>query len=277
MNLDNGFFSLSVSERGANVLSLRAGGQPVWRDTIGEEYASFVLLPYSNRIRDGRFSFEGREVVLFSPDECAIHGCARDNLWQLECEDNILTARLHRPADRRWPWSFAAELRHELRGHTCLISLSLTNKSNERMPAGMGIHPYFMIQKAQVSFAAAEVYDTDERLLPIAAARPVRPHEDYRQPRFISSYLDTGYRWEGTARLQWAEHALTMTADPIFSHLIVYTAPDGTLALEPVTHATNAFNLATRREEDVGFRVLEAGETMSGTISLTLTGDWGDE
>ena len=80
--------------------------------------------------------------------------------------------------------------------------------------------------------------------------------------------------WEGTARLAWPTRALTLTADNVFSHLVLFTAPDGSLALEPVSHATDAFNLAGRGVHGTDLRVLAPGQALAGAVRLTLDGEW---
>src|SRR5262249_47411364 len=57
--------------------------------------SSFPLVPYSGRIRDGRFSFQGRNVVLplnFLPESNSIHGQAWQVPWQVVHHDKELAA-----------------------------------------------------------------------------------------------------------------------------------------------------------------------------------------
>lgn len=67
-----------LPELGASVLNLRAAsGRPVLRPVAVEDVqtssqcASFVLLPYSNRIRDARFTFEVRRCSCSPTPETA--------------------------------------------------------------------------------------------------------------------------------------------------------------------------------------------------------------
>jgi aldose 1-epimerase len=55
---------------------------------------------------------------------------------------------------------------------------------------------------------------------------------------------------------------------------VVFTAPDGSLALEPVSHATDAFNLAAQGMAGVDSRTLSPGQSLAGTVRVTLEGDW---
>ena len=291
-----------LPDLGASVLNLRSvagpsgGGRPVLRPVKLEQVetssqcASFTLLPFSNRIRDARFTFGGEDIRLrvTTKDGLTQHGDVRNRPWQvsrvsdshLRCTfDSRDCSDLNWP-DFNWPWYVTAEVEYRLHGPHCDISVVLTNADARPMPAGMGLHPYFQRLHDGVdpalSFDAALIYDTDERQLPTQAARPVRPGEDFRQPSPLGTRSpDATYTaWDGVARLDWGERALTLTADNVFSHLVVFAAPDGSLALEPTSHATDAFNLAARGVAGVDLRVLEPGQALAGAVRLTVEGDW---
>lgn len=281
-----------LPELGASVLNLRAAsGRPVLRPVdlskveTSSQCACFTLLPFSNRIRDARFTFGEREVQLraTTKDGLTQHGDVRNRPWQvsrpseqhLRCDFDSQDF-----ADMNWPWAFTARVEYLLHGPHLDLSVTLTNADTSEMPAGMGLHPYFQRREdgvePQLSFDAALLYDTGERQLPTAEARPVRPDEDYRTPREIGEeQFDRVYTaWDGTARLDWGTRALVLTADPVFSHLVVYTAPDGSLALEPVSHATDAFNLAARGVGGTDMRTLSPGQSLAGAARITLEGEW---
>lgn len=281
-----------LPELGASILNLHAAsGRPVLRpvDPAGvrssSQCASFTLLPYSNRIRDAHFPFNGKDVRLTptTKDGLAQHGDVRNRPWQVErVSDAHLRCTFDSRAfpDMNWPWAFTAVTEYLLHGPHLDTSLTLTNVDTTDMPAGLGLHPYFTRSQdgvdPWVEFDAALTYDTDERLLPVAGARPVHPDEDHRTPtRLGDRHVDRAYTaWDGVARLDWGTRSLTVTADNVFSHLIAFTAPDGTLALEPVSHATDAFNLAARGVHGTDMRVLAPGQSLAGAVRFTLGGDW---
>jgi aldose 1-epimerase len=79
--------------------------------------------------------------------------------------------------------------------------------------------------------------------------------------------------WKGMATL--ADPArpfdIGITADRAAGFAVVY-APAGSdfVAVEPVTHMTDAFNRATRGDTDTGTRILAAGAGFSCTIRIFL-------
>lgn len=291
--IKNEFFTLEIlPEWGASVLNLRAAsGRPVMREVKLEDVktssqcASFTLAPYSNRIRDAKFTFDGQEVQLqpTTKDGLSQHGDVRNRPWHVS---PVGPARLACDFDScdftdiNWPWAFTVRVEYILHGPHFDTSITLTNADSRDMPAGVGFHPYFTrLQDGTdplLSFDAALAYDTDERVLPTGEARPVQAAEDYRTPSRIGErQVDRAYTaWDQIAVLDWGERSLTITADNIFSHLIVYTAPDGSLALEPVSHATDAFNLAAQGVAGVDMRTLAPGQSLAGTMRVTLGGNW---
>lgn len=286
-----------LPELGASVLNLRAAsGRPVLRPVAVEDVqtssqcASFVLLPYSNRIRDARFTFEGQAVQLQpnTRDGLAQHGDVRNRPWTvLRASDShlICTFDSRDFADMNWPWAFTAQVEYRLHGLHLDTTVTLTNADLRDMPAGMGLHPYFeRLQDGTdptLTFDAPLTYDTDGRSLALGGAREVRPQEDYRTPtRTGTRQIDRTFTaWDGIVRLDWSAEgrparAVVQTADNVYSHLVVFTAPDGSLALEPVSHATDAFNLAAQDVAGVDLRVLTPGQSLAGTARITLEGQW---
>lgn len=291
--LQSGHLTLEVlPELGASVLNLRAAsGRPVMREVRLEDVktssqcASFTLLPFSNRIRDARFSFEGREVHLRvnTKDGLAQHGDVRNRPWQVtRVSDTYLSCTFDSRAfdDLNWPWAFTARVEYLLHGPHLDTSVTLTNVDTTPMPAGMGLHPYFTRRDGsvdpQLRIGADLTYTTDERLLTLGGPRPLTPDEDYRAPdRVGERYIDRTYTaWDGVAQLDWGARQLLVTADNVYSHLVVFTAPDASLAIEPVSHATDAFNLAAQGVNGADMRVLAPGQSLAGTARVTLDGDW---
>nr|WP_254632839.1 aldose 1-epimerase [Deinococcus sp. GbtcB9] len=284
-----------LPEVGASVLNLRAAsGRPVLRPVglgsveTSSQCASFTLIPFSNRVRDAKFVFGGREIVLRpnTKDGLAQHGDVRNRPWHAErVGDTHLRCTFDSRdfADVNWPWAFTAGIEYRLHGPHLDMTLTLTNEDASDMPAGMGLHPYFARVQPDLpgvdptlAVGAELIYDTDERVLTVGAARELRPDEDYRDPTGVGAReINTTYTaWDGVAHLDWGARALTLTADNVYSHLVVFTAPDGSLALEPVSHATDAFNLAAQGVPGVDLRVLSPGQTLAGTVRLTLDGNW---
>lgn len=299
--LENDTWHLDVlPERGASIVALhgRVGGDlvPVMRETPREainegkvsRFSSYTLAPYSNRIRAARFEFEGKTYALrpTTAEGTAQHGDVRTRPFQIErFAPSAPEPTLEVSFDARhfddinFPFPFSLRVTYKLSDRTFETRVELTNVGRERMPAGFGLHPYFVRQLGPASdvalnFRAKGVYLTGPDLMPTRAMDPIPDEIDFLTPRLVDDikldYVFGG--WNGQATLSWpgAGASLEFDCDPIFSHFVLYTSPEGTLAAEPVTMATDGFNLFARGVPGTGVRTLDPGHAMAGAVRLRL-------
>ena len=76
----------------------------------------------------------------------------------------------------------------------------------------------------------------------------------------------------GEAVIAWPEWnaRLQMTADPVFSCLVVYTPPGRDFfCAEPATNCIDAFNLADVGRTDTGMLVVEPGDSVEGVVRFS--------
>ena len=132
-------------EQGGRLTSLTCEGVEVLR-TMTEgatgplESAGFPLVPYCNRIAEGRFEWEGRPVELpknFAPESSSIHGLGWQQPWDVTREAGFKCALRHEhDGGEGWPWPYEAEQRVRLGRQGCAITLDVTNRADTAMPAG---------------------------------------------------------------------------------------------------------------------------------------------
>lgn len=249
-------------------------------------FASYTLAPYCNRIRGGRFRFRGRDYDLRPnwPDGQTIHGDVRMRPFVVEKLD-AQTLRCsydsRRASQPNFPFHYQLITHYRLDGARLHIELALLNTDAEPLPFGLGIHPYFVrwlwpgCADPKLRFRAQGEYVVDELVIPTAAAQPLSPRHDFATPRSAyAAKIDCVFAgWDGQAELAWPGSGVTLRlqADPLFGHFVVYNGdPDGSLALEPVSQATDACNLAERGVPGTGLGVLAPGASQSGCITLCL-------
>lgn len=268
---------------GGAVLTLDWRGQPVFRPTPDGatdilETACFPLVPYANRIADGRFVFEGRSVQLprlerFAPH--ALHGDAWLLPWTVESQtENRVEMSLDWPGDPDgWPWPWRARQVVELTDEGLSISLSVTNTGNAIMPAGLGLHPYFhRYADSRLTLSAEGVWITDAREIPERLA-PVAEVADWSNGLALADapFVDHAYAgWTGEAVLDDGGRWVMLSADAPAHWTQVY-APLGVdfFCVEPVTHRPDAHNAPAG--EDHGLARLAPGETSSFAMRIGAT------
>ena len=192
VTLENEVWKLEVvPDVGASIYGLSAkldgAWQPIMRPTTPEALAakkssacsSFTLAPFSNRVRDAKFKFHGREYQLrsTSPDGGTQHGDVRNRPWRVEQVGQSLECDFDSRdfADFNFPFAFTMRVTYSLDGSDFLTTLELENVGPETMPAGFGIHPYFVrslpgSSDAVLQFGAKKYYETDSSFMPTAPA-----------------------------------------------------------------------------------------------------------
>ena len=270
---------LSLRSAGGWLPLLRRAPEPLLHSA---DAASFVMAPWSNRVRDGRFVFEGREHRLRHPESHAIHGDVRDRAWAIEAQGPAeLRLALDAAAlpDLNFPFPFAATQRLTLQGGRFEQELRLRNTGHGRMPAGGGFHPYFPHALAVPGEAVRLETHVDgvypgETPLPTGPPRALPPELDHASLRPLVSGLDHCFSgWSGRALLDWPQSGVRVrieAAAPLH-HLVLYTPVDQPFfSLEPVSHAIDGFNLLAAGQPGTGIRVLEPGAELGLRWSLEL-------
>jgi aldose 1-epimerase len=243
--------------------------------------SSYPLIPYSNRIGQGRFAYEGVDHQLalnFGDHPHAIHGNAWQKPWQAQEHDSAHCRLVleHDPAGeaaKEWPFAYRAEQVFDLDNRGFTLTLTVENRDERSMPAGFGLHPFFPKRPdVHLQFSASKVYRSDPGSLP-ADAITVPETWDYRSLRELGEpQLDNCFKgWGGKARIDFQEErvGLQIEADPVFDHLVVYVplARDF-FAVEPVSHMNNAVNRPD--VADNGLRHLAPGERLTGSVRFTV-------
>jgi aldose 1-epimerase len=250
----------------------------LWRPWDGQSddrytFASFPLVPWSNRISGGGFDSGGR----FHPirpnragEPYPIHGDAWLQAW--ECEPDGAAGAIMRLASQRFdgdPYVYAAEQRFRLVEGGLDQTLSVTHQGNDRMPYGLGVHPYFL-RDAHTRLVAPVrgVWLAREDRLPTVHSADFPPTWDLRDAPATGLLIDNVYTgWSGEAQLRWPTLGLELSLrciDVIESggngHCLLYRPPTGPFfCFEPISHPVDAFHLPGRP----GLRELGPGESMA--------------
>jgi aldose 1-epimerase len=274
ITLAHGDWIVTVALQGGAVAALTKAGQAVLRPTPPGatdplDFACFPLVPYANRIAEGRFVFDGHEVRLpvlprFAPH--ALHGEGWRTVWTvLERTGDRLTLSL---GDSGWPWRYEARQTFSLSDAGLRIDLTLTNRDATPMPAGLGLHPYFPRRPDSRLDAPTTGVWTGDDIVPDRLAPPAAVFDWTDRPVADAPFVDHCYEgWDGEAGLSDAGGVTTVRASADRLHVYVPTG-EAYLCLEPVSHRPDAFNQAAPGEQ--GVVVLAPGET----LSLWMTVGW---
>ena len=239
--------------------------------------AMFPLVPYSNRIRGGSFVYWGikRSVPRNHPDvPDPLHGEGWQREWKVvEQLPTQLTIEFEHHGKEGFPFAYKATEIFEVEDNKLIVSLKLTNKGGIPMPCGLGWHPFFeKTTDAIVQFKNKMLW-AHEALPPREKPIKVPPEWAFEKGLNINTVdLDTCFGgFDGKVELKWPSlnRTITMTALHDFGHVLVWT-PKGEnfFCVEPVTNATDAFNLASRGVIGTGIKTIEPEETLSEKLVI---------
>lgn len=270
LSLHAGSLALDLApEAGGTIARLAWSGSDLLRRGVGTTGACYPLVPYSNRIANGRFSFEGETIVLpvnWPGHRHPMHGDGWAAAWQVERADGT-TAELAYEHDGRagWPFRYRARQTFRLGESSLSVTMSLANLEPRAAPGGLGLHPFFVRDPdSTLACRAAGVWLADAEVLPTERV-PLPASWNFAAARRVEEVaLDHCFDgWDGEATIAWPARglALRMTATPPFRHLVVYTPPGRPFfCVEPVSHANGA----------IGRTRLEAGATLTGEIVFAI-------
>ncbi len=269
-----------LPELGARLHRLRAFGHDLLRTPPtpavhlreGFFWGGYVMAPWCNRLATGALAVGSRTVDLPAsfPDGTAIHGQVHLRPWQ----------RLG-PGDYRvdgggdgWPWRYEVRSRITVADGAVGIELALANRSDDPMPAGIGLHPWFR-RPLRLAIHAPRVHPSnlasEPRPEPVVGPLDLRTLGD-PAPGLDGTWTDPG---DPAAELAWPDAGVRATlrveaTGPVF--VVAATPPDiDAVAVEPETHAPQGLRRLLGGEPG-GLAWLEPGSRLVLTIGLEIAG-----
>ncbi|MDO7869639.1 aldose 1-epimerase family protein [Nocardioides jiangxiensis] len=275
-----GGYRAVITESGAALRVLTHDGEDLVDGFAEDAMASMgrgqLLMPWPNRIEDGRYEFAGvqQQLALTEPKRSnASHGLARWAAWSVlehTASSVALTYRLM--AQTGYPWLLDLHVQYDVSADGLTVTQSATNLSDSPAPYASGAHPYLTV---------GAPLDTCELLLPAATrglADPVRllptgresvegTDVDFQVWRpvkgtvFNDAFTDLRRGRDGRAEVVLrADRAVLLWVDEQHRWLQLYSGDDvaghdrRSLAVEPMTANANAFrtgeDLVTIEPED---------------------------
>jgi aldose 1-epimerase len=246
-------------------LDLVAGAPAGQRCT---DYRGWVLMPWPNRVADGRYRHDGIDQQLpitEVPAHNALHGLVGWVPWTV-VEQSSSTARLSYglPAQDGYPGTLDLSVSYELDDGGLAVTLRATNAGATRAPYGVGFHPYLTVGRridgCELTLPAARYAPMDERGHPSAARAVAGTELDFRGGRLVgTTVIDHPFtdldRTDGATVVELRDpetgRAVRMSVDRAFGWVHVFTGDSHgdrareSLAVEPMSSPPDAFNSRT--------------------------------
>ena len=262
-----------ITEVGATLRSYRIAGQQVLDGFAEGEICSVArgqpLLPWPNRLRDGRYEFEGTayQTALSEPaKQNAIHGLTRWMNWSGDqhADNAVLMSLLLHPQEG-YPFSLGLTVEYRVDQRGLSVRTTATNAGARPLPYGAGQHPYLTVGTERIDEASLKLpvlleMEVDDRQIPTGRLKQVKGGSaDFLQLRRIGdTRLDTAFTSlvpdsDGLTRIVMeapgGRPTVTLWMDAAYDYVMVFTGdtiPEAGrrrhgLGIEPMTCAPNAF------------------------------------
>jgi aldose 1-epimerase len=284
----------SIVEVGGGVREYSVGERPVLdpyaREAMCDGGHGAPLIPWPNRLRDGRYHFDGDDFQLGLSEPAkhnAIHGLLRWRSWRAsEHQPNrvVMSTRLHPLTG--YPFALDVQIEYSLGDDGLTVRTSARNFGPRACPFGAGQHPYLSPGTASIDEcslqvpAGTRILTDAERSLPCGREPVAGSAYDLRQARPVGAqqidapFTDLIREADGRARSRLSApdgRCVELWVDERYTFLEVYTG-DGLsssrrrrgLAVEPMTCAPDAF------QSGEGLVRLEPGEQIEARWGVRL-------
>ena len=257
-----------VVEVGAGLRSYRARGRELLDGYAEDEMATSArgqpLVPWPNRLRDGRYTWDGQEhqLPLSEPEaRTAIHGLVRWAPWTTARQTTREVELRHvlHPSPG-YPFSLELSLTYALGDDGLTVTTTARNVGSAALPYAAGQHPYLAASGAVdgcvLELPASTRVLTDERGLPTGREDVRGTPYDFRQPREVGgTELDAAFtdlQRDGDGRcwvsLSEPDRLVRLWVDESYRYVELFTGdsvPDASrrrrsLGVEPMSAPPNA-------------------------------------
>ncbi len=264
-----------------------------------------ILFPFPNRIRDGRFTWDGKAYQLPLNDSTkknAIHGFACRRPWRVvdqgaNAQGAWVTGEFRGSRDAAetlpfWPADYQIHITYHLNNERLRLEARVDNPDRKALPFGLGYHPYFRLPLVSGSDAAQCFVEVKARSfwelsesLPTGMRRPVDAGRDLNSLRRCSELtLDDilvdlegsaaaeapGLIQRGRLRQMPEQVEMRLLCSPAFREMVMFTpANRQALCLEPYTCTTDALNLQ-QGGVDAGWLTLAPGASWSAVVDMVI-------
>lgn len=261
-----------------------------------------ILFPFANRIRDGKYVWDGKSYSLPTNDSTkknAIHGFAYTHPWRIIDQGATagtawLTGEFHGSKDAPeslalWPADYRIRLTYRLLDHVLRVEADVDNPDAKPLPFGLGYHPYFAIApfggpQSLVTVSASRRWELIDslpsgKIVDLDEPRDLRPGKAYKDLQLddvVTKLYTMAYDPQealglvGVVQHPGGQGMLTMWTSEDFREIVLFTpAHREAICLEPYTSTTDAINLQ-QGGVDAGLRVLQPGQRWQGIVEVHL-------
>ncbi|WP_163515975.1 aldose 1-epimerase [Gelidibacter japonicus] len=242
--------------------------------TYDTTYASAILFPFANRIKDGQYLFNDQQFQLdpnHKEENNALHGLVYKKTFLVTHQSadkqgaELIMEYDYQEVEDGFPFPFLIRLKYTFTQTGLDIDVSVVNTSDTTFPFTIGWHPYFLsenLNNSILKFESEHKLNIGHRNIGLDL-EPISPIDSVV---LKNKNLDDCWQLKGTdVGFETPNYKLILSSSQANSFLQVYTPPkEHMIAIEPTTGVSNSFN------NNIGLKFLKSKETFDITWTLKI-------
>ncbi len=263
---------------GASLQELTLNGHAIIEDlsplTYANTYASSILFPFANRIKDGAYTFDGKAFQFETnqkEENNALHGLVYNKTFQIIDQEtshdsaSILLEYNETELSIGFPYTYTIQLKYTFTSNDLNLKVSVKNTDSKAFPFTLGWHPYFLsdhLFNSSLDFNSTKKIVLGERNITTGVEE-----FELKEPFNIEDkQLDDCWVLDSNeVTFNTPKYQLIIGSSAENNYLQAYTPPKlNTIAIEPTTGVSDSFN------NNIGLEVLDVNDTYDINWSLKI-------
>ena len=237
-------------------------------------YASAILFPFVNRIKNGTYKFKEKiyELELNQKDENnALHGLVYNKKFNIVKQKtsrefaSITLNYTELEKQKGFPFRYSIILTYTLTMYSLKLDVTINNEDLNSFPFSLGWHPYFCSSDLYNSFLTLKSnkkLSFDNNMIPVTIEDVTLKNDlQIKDKKFDDCYI----LYDKNVFFKNPDYSIVINSSSKENYLQLYT-PNKTnsIAIEPMTGPSNSFN------NKLGLQVLNSGEVYNVSWSVKL-------
>lgn len=263
---------------GASLQKLTLNGFEIIKDltplTYDSTYASSILFPFANRIKNGSYSFNDDIFQLNinqKEENNALHGLVYDKPFHVldtNASENGASVKLEfveKNKHKGFPYTYAIQLEYTFTVTHLSLKISVKNTDGKTFPFTIGWHPYFAsddLFNSTLKFESKQKITIGERNI-ATGIKNIKAFDvfDIKDKQLDDCWILNS----GEVNFLTPKYHLIINSSEKNNFLQLYTPPKkNIIAIEPTTGVSDSFN------NNIGLQTLNPNETYSITWNLNI-------
>lgn len=237
-------------------------------------YASSVLFPFTNRLKNGAYTFEAIDYALNinqKEENNAIHGLVYNKTFKIlskETSEDFASLKIgfkETTKTKGFPFKYTLELTYTLTKNSLSLNVEIKNNDKKPFPFSVGWHPYFYssdLYNSSLSLKSNKKLVFDNNMIPVS----VKDISIAGEVQIKDRYFDDCYILNSkSVDFKTPDYHITLNSSSEENFLQVFTPSNpNAIAIEPKTGPSNSFN------NKLGLAILNPNESYQISWSITL-------